>query len=299
MNKPFDATLKHLIDAFAADWIGAFAPQIGLPSTARADPLDAELSTVQPSVDKVFRLRPPETGLLHFEAQSSWDGTFPDRLLVYNTRLEHRYGGPVYTIALLLRRDAEARNLTGTLIRTYPDGSEYLRFNYKLIRLWELSADLLFEAGLGALPLALLTDDAKPRLQELVTRFAERVEHDAPDRETSNLLLTCGFILLGLRYDQDDIRKLFSGVQRMTESSTYRWILESGRAEGQGQGIGQGIGLGIVQGEQTALITMLEERFGTISQQIVERIKAVNDPSRLQAAIRQAIRIATPNDLQL
>ena len=85
----------------------------------------------------------------------------------------------------------------------------------------------------------------------------------------------------------------------MTESSTYRWILESGRAEGQGLGIGQGIGLGIVQGEQTALITMLEERFGTIPQQIVERIKAVDDPSRLQAAIRQAIRIATPNDLQL
>ena len=81
----------------------------------------------------------------------------------------------------------------------------------------------------------------------------------------------------------------------MTESSTYRWILESGRAEGQGLGMG----LGIVQGEQTALITMLEERFGTIPQQIVERIKAVDDPSRLQAAIRQAIRIATPNDLQL
>ena len=81
----------------------------------------------------------------------------------------------------------------------------------------------------------------------------------------------------------------------MTESSTYRWILESGRVEGQGLGIG----LGIVKGEQNALITMLEERFGTISQQLVERIKVLDDPSRLQAAIRQAIRIATPNDLQL
>jgi hypothetical protein len=33
MAGAFDATLKHLVDAFAADWVGLLAPLIGLPAT--------------------------------------------------------------------------------------------------------------------------------------------------------------------------------------------------------------------------------------------------------------------------
>ena len=73
----------------------------------------------------------------------------------------------------------------------------------------------------------------------------------------------------------------------MTESTTYQWILEEGQ------------GLGIIQGEQTALLTLLEERFGSVPPQVEERIRASNDPGRLQAAIRQAIRIATPDELRI
>ena len=59
MAGPFDATLKQLLDACAADWLGWLAPLVGLPPPVAADPLDPDLSTVQPAADKVFRLRPP------------------------------------------------------------------------------------------------------------------------------------------------------------------------------------------------------------------------------------------------
>ena len=291
MSKPFDATLKQLVDAFAADWVSVLAPFVGLPARIAVEPLDADLSTVSAAVDKVFRLKAPARGLLHIEAQASWDGGFPDRLLFYNIFLEHRYGGPVYTIALLLRRDASSPNLTGTVSRTYDSGEEYLRFRYTTIRLWELSSKQLSQSGLGALPLALLTDDAEPKLSELVSQFAERVEREAPDRDTSNLLLTCGFILMGLRYDRETIRKLFSGVQHMTESSTYQAILEEGHEKGRGAGI--------VQGEQLALLTFLQERFGTVPPEVEARVRASTDPNRLQAAIRQVLRITVPSELQL
>jgi len=135
MAGPFDIAFKQLIDACAADWVGFLAPLIGLPASVAVEPLDADLSTVQPTVDKVFRLRPPNKGVLHIEPQSSWDGDFPDRMLLYNTLLHHRHGGPVYTIALLLRREASAPNLTGALVRTFPNGQEYLGFRYVVVRL--------------------------------------------------------------------------------------------------------------------------------------------------------------------
>ena len=303
MSKPYDATLKQLMDAFAADWVAVLAPLIGLSSTVEVEPLDADLSTIQPAVDKVFRLRPPANGLLHLESQSSWDGGFSDRMLLYNVLLEHRYGGPVYSIVLLLRRDASTPNLTGLVSRVYADGSEYHRFHFSVVRVWELEANALMTAGLGAAPLALLTDDAVARLPELVTQFAERLEREAPDRDTENLLLTCGFILLGLRYDKDVIRSLFMGVQKMRESSTYQLILEEGIEvgfqRGHNEGRNEGQKMGVVQGEQQALLAFLDERFGNVPAEVKSRILATTDPSRLQNAVRQVLRIQSPGDLQL
>jgi len=101
----YDATLKQLFDLCAPDWLAWLAPCVGLPATIEADTIDTEPATVQPVADKVFRLRPPHHGLIHLEPQSRWDGDFANRLLVYNVLQEHRHGGPVHTIALLLRRE--------------------------------------------------------------------------------------------------------------------------------------------------------------------------------------------------
>lgn len=170
-----------------------------MPNDARLEPLDGDLSTVQPAVDKVFRFQPPHRGLLHLEAQASWDGGFADRLLLYSVLLEHHYGGPVHTVVLLLRREAAAPSLTGLLSRRHADGREYHRFAYEMIRVWDLSAEQLLASGLGAAVLALLTDEASPRLPEYVKRFAERVERESPNRNTEDMLLTSSFARIAVR----------------------------------------------------------------------------------------------------
>jgi hypothetical protein len=152
MAGAFDATLKQLLDVCAPDWVTWLAPLVGLPASVVATPLDVDLSTVQPVADKVFRLQAPTTGLLHLEAQSSWDGEFHNRLLLYNVLLEGRYGGPVHTIALLLRREAMTSDLTGAVVRHDATGREYLRFRYATVRVWELLADTLLKGKLGATP---------------------------------------------------------------------------------------------------------------------------------------------------
>ncbi len=280
------------------------APLVGLPASVAADPLDVDLSTVQPVADKVFRLRGPATGLLHLEVQSSWDGTFANRLLVYNVLLDDRYGGPVSTAALLLRRDAGG-GLTGTVVRSAA-GAEYLRFAYTIVRVWELSADVLLAGGLGATPLALLTDDAEPRLPNLVDRFTDRVVRESATPADASLLLSCGFILMGLRYDRAVARTLFQGAQRMRESSTYQAILEEGRDEGLAEGLNRGRAEGRAEGLnrllaalQDAVLALLQERFGTVPPDVAARVRATTDPTVLSAALRRVLHITAPAELPL
>lgn len=282
MSKPFDATLKQLLDEFAVDWVGWLAPRVGLPADVGVEPLDVDLSTVQLSADKVFRLRPPAEGLLHIEPQASWDGGFADRLHLYNALLHDRYGGPVYTVALLLRREANSPALTGTLARTYPDGREYLRFAYEVIRVWELPAEPLLSGGLGALPLALLTDEAAGRLGELVDRIDERMRAENVPDATRRLVHTSGMILLGLRYDEVEIQNAFVRARGMKESTTYQAILREGS----------------IAARQEALLDILQDRFGVVPPEVEQRIRAVADPARLKAAVRQALHVAAPADFQ-
>ncbi|MGL6097588.1 MAG: hypothetical protein ACRC7O_17540, partial [Fimbriiglobus sp.] len=70
MAKPFDATLKQLVDRHAADWTRFVCGHAGLPPDTPAEPLDADLSTVSPQADKLFRVGSPVGGLIHLELQS-------------------------------------------------------------------------------------------------------------------------------------------------------------------------------------------------------------------------------------
>lgn len=289
MAGAFDGTMKQLLDACPADWVAWLAPLVGLPADVPAEPLDVELSTVQPVADKVFQLGAPASGLLHIEPQANWDGDFAGRLLLYNVLLEHRYGGPVHTVALLLRRAASAPDLTGALTRTDATGAEYLRFRYTVVRVWEQSADALLAGGLGAAPLALLTDDAEPRLQQVVARFAERVTAEATTAD-ANLLLSCAFILSGMRYDRAVGQALFAGVQKMRESTTYMAILEEGIATGRAEGLATGI----ATGEQNALLALIRARFGAVPPAVEAKVRATTDPAALEAAVGRAVQVAAP-----
>jgi len=294
MGKPFDATLKQLLDLFAVDWIDWLAPVVGLPPHVGVDPLDVDLSTVQVSADKVFRLRPPAEGLLHLEPQASHDGGLPDRLLLYNALLHDRYGGPVYSVAILLRREANAKAITGSLSRRTADGTEYLRFGYTAIRVWELHADDLLAGGLGALPLALLTDDAKDRLEELVGQLDRRLNGpDVPDH-TRKILLTSSYILSWLRYNKARIDSLFARANAMKESTTYQGILLEGRTEGLREGRQEGQ----LHALRETLLDVLSDRFGQLPAELLAEVSVASDLSRLRSAIRSAGKAARLADFQ-
>ena len=298
MTKPFDTTLKDLLNVFAVDWADWLGPRIGLSAKIEVEPLDVDLSTVQMSADKVFRLKAPAKGLLHIEPQASHDSGFPGRLLQYNALLDARYGDPVYSVALLLRPDA-APGVTGVVSRKRHDDTEYLRFEYTVVKVWELQIEPLMASGIGALPLVLLTDEAAGQLGTLVDRIDARLRAEQVPNADRVFLLTCGYILLGLRYDREEIRNAYTRVRGMKESSTYREILEEGEIKGLEKGREEGQAIGLLKGEQNSLLMILRDRFGEVPPEVESRIRAVTEAERLQHAILRAIRISSIDDLEL
>ena len=91
--------------------------------------------------------------------------------------------------------------------------------------MWELYADVLLASGLGALPLALLTNDARGRIGELVEKLDRRLREPGVQADTRRTIMASSYILLGLRYDGEAFRK----VSGMKESSSYQFILKEGR----------------------------------------------------------------------
>ena len=60
-----------------------------------------------------------------------------------------------------------------------------------------------------------------------------------------------------------------------------------------------GIEKGRVQGGRANLRALLEERFGTLPNGLIQRIEACEDFERLQAALRQTSRLEKLEDIQL
>ena len=149
------------------------------------------------------------------------------------------------------------------------------------------AADDLLAGGLGALPLALLTDDAKGRLGKVVDRLDERLRRPNVPDGVRKLLLASGHILLGLRYNKPSIDAAFRRANAMLESSTYQGILEDGRIEGRREARRE-----LIQTPRDTLVDVLTDRFGPLPAELVADVASAVDAQQLRSAIRAAGRAA-------
>ena len=279
MRKPFDGTMKEMVDLDPAAWARLVAPAWGLPAAVNAAVVDADLSTVSLPANKLLRLAPPHEGILHFEAFSSWDGAAPGRLLTYNVLAEYRLGGPVYSAAVLLAPQANATAITGRYARTTAAGVPYVEFRYAVVRVWELELGPLLAGPVGTLPLALLTDEARPDIEGVVREVNGRLDREVADAAEREALRIAGYILLGLRYSQDEALSLYRGVGLMRESSTYRLIFGEGEAAGEARGR-------VVELRET-IRELGEERFGSPPAEVVVALDGIADAERLRRMRRR------------
>ena len=277
-GKPFDASLKDMIEEYARAWAEFLVPGPILDVSV----IDADVSTVTAASDKVIRVRLAEGDcLLDLEAQSSFDAAKPGMMLLYSVILNHRHHLPVRSIIVLLRKDANARNLTGVVeLRHAPTEPPYLTFHYTVIRLWEQPLAPLLSGPVGLLPLAPLTDEAAADLPGVVDHIVRRFRAETTRAEAAKMETTT-FILMGMRYEKAILAQLYQGVPDMEESSGYQLIMERGEAKGE---------------KRTLIRTILEQgrlKFGEPETDQESSIQQTEDLTRLRELSRRIIMATT------
>jgi len=280
MSKPYDATLKAMLEASPADW-----PKLAGFQIALAEVIDADVSTVSAATDKVLRLSGPDA-IMHFDFQAGPDAGLPRRVHGYNALLEGRHGLPVHSVVVLLRPQADLRSITGEYQQRFPGAAEpYLIFRYQVIRVWRLPAERLLAGGPGTLPLAPIGAVTEADLPGVIDRLKAKL--DAPRyHKVAGALWTAVDVLMGLRYDRALIEQLLQGVRAMKESVTYQAIVEEGAVKGR------------LEGARRIFALLGEEQFGAPpGPRGRARIEAVSSLEQLEQLTRRMRHVASWDEL--
>jgi hypothetical protein len=306
MAKVFDATLNALIDAHIGDWAAFLSARAGL-SAGAFEVLDTDLSSTL-QADRLFRIDGPVPFVLHVELQTTGHLGMPKKLLRYNVNVPAFEGRdlPVHSVLVLLRPKANASDQTGTLESLGADGRPYNTFHYTVIRIWEEKVSDLLAAGPGLAPLAILTNEAATDLEGAFERFRERLKQPELSTNVEKGLLTATFFLLGLRYDNEQIAKLYGRLSMTLEdSTTYQWVMAKGEARGEAKGIAQGRAEGKAEGLEIGRLTEARnivarqgtKRFGEAPQAAREALSAIADHDRLERIADRMFEATDWNDL--
>ena len=232
MATPFDATAKTPVEIGPRDWLTL----LGLPATA-CEVIDADLSTVSTEADRLIRVLAPKAYIVHIEFQTGHDGAaFPPRGPRYNVISFEEYGLPIETCVFLLRPEADSPALNGVLELKRTEGTIYLRFEYRVVRVWQLPVAKILSGGVALLPFAPVADLSGMTPEAVVTKYRRPLEPGRRTGEERNFLWTAVYLLMGLRYTPQQAAILLRGVRELKESSTYQAILNEGREEGRGEG---------------------------------------------------------------
>jgi hypothetical protein len=117
-DKRFDVSVKDLVEDYKTAW-----PElIDAGPNCGVDVIDADISTVTGAADKALLVHGNTYDwILNLEVQAGHRLNLPDRLHLKSTLFGYRHGLPVRSAVVLLRRAAEATNLTGLREDRLPD----------------------------------------------------------------------------------------------------------------------------------------------------------------------------------
>lgn len=283
--KPFDATTKTLVETHPEDWLAL----AGLPPQPVLI-IDADLATVTTEADRVLRVGDPPVCLLHFEFESGESvARIGDRSLRYNVLLDGEHNLPVLSVVVLLRRESNSPRITGRVERYRPDGTVYLTFDYRVVRVWEMDAEALLTGGLGTLPLAPIANISTERLPEAIRRMDSRIQTEAATPNEAAQLWAATYLLMGLKYPSEFAAQLLRGIEKMRESTTYQSILAEGRSEGRSEGrAAEARGI---------LLRLAEKRFGAPSVAVSAAIQAISPVERLEQMIERVLEVESWDEL--
>ena len=277
-HKPFDAAAKLMIDAGPGDWLALAG--LPLPANGVVVPVDAVLSTVHATADKLLRVGggSPDAYLANFEFQSSPDRMLEPRLLLYNALGRLRDGVPVRSVVFLMHPRAAA-GVTGRIIDRWADDG-WLDFGYRVVRVWQLPVEPLLAGPLWTLPLAPIADVPPSALPDVVERVRRRLSTELPPGRSKDFRKAMRF-LFDLRYPSASLENAMITWADIEQTASYQQGRDEGRVEGRVEGRAQGRG--------AALLELASEKFGPPPADVADRLSAVVDVDALRRLTRRVL----------
>ncbi|HTU90171.1 MAG TPA: hypothetical protein VMF69_08870 [Gemmataceae bacterium] len=185
-----------------------------------------------------------------------------DLMLVYQAR-----GVMPELLTLVLRERGQYRVPSEFEARSEL-GWATLHCSWKVVELWQVPAEELLAAGdVGIIPWVPLTRfEGSPR--DILQRCRDRIDREAPHQERPSLLAVTQ-VLTKLRFPDPQLLTLFGGRQIMIDSPLIRELVAENTQETL----------------QQAIVRFLEGRFGTVSDALAARIKAVRKKKDLDSLV--------------
>jgi len=246
----------------ALKWLFAQAPQAVVtliwPGLTWQQPLSPDLPVNTRRADLVWEITDATgaRGVLHIELQTKADPTIGERVTEYGVRLWIRERAPVRSVVLFLR---PARTLPASSFVVSFMGRETLRYNFEIVKLWELpQARVLGSPEYALWPLATLMAGVTTAMTLEVAERLAQVE--APAQERSDLIGALA-ALAGLRLPRAQVlaalRRHPMIDELLRESSVVQgWLKE-----------------GAQLGEQRMARVALEGRFGPLNEDVLAAIE--------------------------
>lgn len=294
MSFPFDASSKFFISLGLRDWLTL----IGRPTNAEVVELDTDLSTVSTAADKVIRVNDADPSIEHIEVQANHDGDLPIRVCRYGILLLYENRIPINSTVVLLRPAADGPELTGLYEARAKDGSLYLQYRYHVIRLWEIPANSLLNAGIGVLPLAPLGKLELDELPEILREVRVRMERQLPPSSWDDYWAGLG-VLMGLKYETKLIRTLLEGVLTMIKMSDLRdsSLVQFFGNEFREEGREEGAAIGEIRGIRKAVLSLVAHRFGSIDPALESFVNSTSNLAELEKLLLLASDVDRPDQL--
>jgi hypothetical protein len=285
--------MKDLLRRFFPEFMALFFPKIARRlDFSRIEFLDKEVFTDLPEgaereMDLVVlvytRRGEPEVFLIHVEFQSERRTVFRQRMFEYYAALWLRHKLPIIPIVVYLAPG------TGGIVteqfKMESFGRSWLTFRYAAIGLPDLSASdyVKQENPLGPTFSAMMRSTEANRARRRYD-ILRRHPVAATDDAARSLLVHFVESLLPLSEEEEfEYRSL---------------VIESGGAEVQQYTTSfhrAGIKEGIVQGMQTLLISLLEARFGPLSEQVRKKVEGIEASEELEAL---SLKVLTAKSLE-
>jgi hypothetical protein len=249
-----------------------------------------------------------ESYLIHVEVQSTADATLPRRLFRYNALLDDRHSARVWSVAVLLRPEAEAATLTGNLQLRLPNGPKVHDFRYGVVRAWQQPVEAILQGPLNLLPMAILADVPPESARTIVERIDARLSREATIPEAERLRKST-YVLGGLRFEQETLDQFFFGASTMNllsekilkdSSVTLEDADEMNRKWNAMRQLEEGLQVYIqvrVEVARSILLDLATDRFGEPTEAPKAQLDGIADHDRLVRLCKKVGKLSTWDEL--